>query len=75
MTGSVAIGIEKIMKENGYVQKIVAEKSGFSEQQFSDMLCGRKIIRADFLVPIAKAMRVNIQDIYDAGIKKETSTT
>lgn len=71
MSGSVAEGINKIMEENGYIQRIIAQKSGFTEQQFSDMLCGRKVIRADYLVPIAKAMRVTIQDIYDAGIKKE----
>ena len=73
MTGSVAYGIESIMEENGFVQRVIAEKSGFTEQQFSDMLRGRKVIRADYLVPIAKAMRVSIQDIYDAGalVKEE----
>lgn len=67
MSGSVAAGIEKLLKEHGLIQKNVAVKAGFTEQQFSDMLCGRKIIRADYLVPIACAMRVSIQDIYDAG--------
>lgn len=67
MGGSVAAGIDKIIHENGFIQKVIAEKAGFTDQQFSDMLCGRKIIRADYLVPIAKAMRVTIQEIYDAG--------
>ena len=31
------------------------------------MLKGRKIIRADYLVPIAKALGVSVQEIYDAG--------
>ena len=71
MSGSVAAGIDKIMKDNGYIQKVIAQKAGFTDQQFSDMLCGRKVIRADYLVPIAKAMRVSVQDIYDAGMNKE----
>jgi len=67
MTGSVAAGIEKIIQEKGFVQGSIAAKSGFSNQQFCDMLKGRKIIRADYLVPIAKAMGVSVQDIFDAG--------
>lgn len=71
MSGSVAAGIDRLIRENGYIQKAIAEKSGFTDQQFSDMICGRKVIRADYLVPIAKAMRVSIQDIYDAGAQTE----
>lgn len=67
MSGSVAKGIEKIINEKGFIQGAIASKAGFSDQQFCDMLKGRKIIRADYLVPIAKAMGVTVQDIYDAG--------
>ena len=67
MTGSVAVGIEKIIRDKGFVQGVIAAKSGFSDQQFCDMLKGRKIIRADYLVPIAKALGVTVQDIYAAG--------
>lgn len=67
MTGSVATGIEKIIREKGYIQGSIAAKAGFSDQQFCDMLKGRKVIRADYLVPIAKAMGVQVQDIFDAG--------
>lgn len=69
MTGSVAFGIQSIIRQKGYIQGAIAEKAGFSDQQFSDMLYGRKVIRADFLVPIAKAMDVTIQEIYDEGMK------
>lgn len=67
MTGSVASGIERIIRDKGFVQGAIAAKAGFSDQQFCDMLKGRKIIRADFLVPIAKALGVSVQEIYDAG--------
>ena len=67
MTGSVAVGIERIIRDKGFVRGSIASKAGFSDQQFCDMLKGRKIIRADYLVPIAKAMGVTVQEIFDAG--------
>lgn len=67
MTGSVAAGIERIIRDKGFVQGIIASKAGFSDQQFCDMLKGRKIIRADYMVPIAKALGVSVQEIFDAG--------
>ena len=68
MVGSVAAGIETIIREKGFIQGVIAAKAGFSDQQFCDMLKGRKIIRADYMVPIAKAMGVSVQEIYDAGL-------
>lgn len=73
MSGSVAAGIDKIIHDSGFIQKVIAEKAGFTNQQFSDMLCGRKVIRADYIVPIAKALKVTVQEIYDAGMIREES--
>lgn len=67
MNGNVAAGIDAIIRDKGFVQGVIAAKAGFSDQQFCDMLKGRKIIRADYMVPIAKAMGVTVQEIYDAG--------
>lgn len=72
MTGSVAVGIEAILKEKGFMQGAIARKAGFTDQQFCDMLAGRKVIRADYMVPIAMAMGVTVQEIYDAGMSEET---
>lgn len=71
MSGSVAKGIERIIKDKGFIMSAIAQKSGFSAQQFSDMLNGRKIIRADYVTPIAKAMGVSVQEIFDAGIENK----
>lgn len=49
------------------MQRVVASRSGFTEQQLSDMLNGRKVIRADYLVRIADAIGVSIEDLYAAG--------
>lgn len=67
MTGSVAVGISNIIHEKAYVQSAIAKKAGFSIQGFNDMLNGRKVIRADYLPSISKALGVSIQEIYDAG--------
>lgn len=67
MDGSVAIGIRKIIAEKGMRQKVVAERAGFTDQQFSDMLNGRKVIRAEYVLPIAKALMVDITELFSAG--------
>ena len=52
----------------GMKQVVVAERSGFTEQQFSDMLNGRKIIRAEYIPKIANALGVSVGDLFvDAG--------
>lgn len=38
----VALGIKKAIAARGLVQKAVAKRAGFTEQQFSDMLNDRK---------------------------------
>lgn len=64
---NVALGIKRTLFEKGMIQKVVAERAGFSNQQFSDMLNGRKVIRADYLPDIAKALGVSVNEIFDNG--------
>lgn len=70
MNGSVAVGIKNIIQNRAYMQSEIAKRAGFSSQQFNDMLHERKIIRADYMVPIANALGVSVQEIYDAGQKE-----
>lgn len=67
MNDPVAVGIEKIIEENGLQKKFVAKKSGFTQNQLGDMLHGRKTIKASYMPRLAAALGVSIQDIYDAG--------
>jgi len=67
VNGSVAVGIRNIIQDRAYMQSEIARRAGFSSQQFNDMLHERKIIRADYMIPIAKALGVSVQEIYDAG--------
>lgn len=57
--------IKNIIDEKGLKQKAVAEKSGFTEPQFSNMMnCNRKLIRPEYLPSIANALGVNIDELF-----------
>ena len=60
----VADRIRQLIVQKGLLQKFVANAAGFSNQQFSDMLNGRKIIRVEYLPQIAQALGVEIADLF-----------
>lgn len=67
MVSMVANGIRRSIERKGLYKKFVAEQAGFTEQQLCDMLNGRKIIRAEYIPSLAKAIGVEIPEIYAAG--------
>lgn len=67
MKNLVADGIRNSIESKGLYQKYVAERAGFTEQQFSDMLNGRKVIRAEYIPGIANAIGIDISALYAAG--------
>lgn len=68
----IAIGIKLLIIQRGMIQRVVAERAGYTSQQFSDMLNDRKTIKAVDIVPISKALGVTIQEVYDAGLANLT---
>lgn len=66
----VAENIRKIICERGLKQKAVAEKAGYTERTFSDLLCGRKRIDTDDVIRIIRALHVLPNDLY--GITSES---
>lgn len=64
MEVSVAANLKTIIEEKGLKQTAVAAKSGFTDQQFCDMLAGRKIIRAEYIPGIARALGVSVSDLF-----------
>lgn len=47
-----------------YIQKVVAKRAGYTEQQFSNILCGRKNIETDDILRIAKALSATPNELY-----------
>lgn len=65
---NVTARIREMIAERGLKQSAVAKRAGFTEQQFSDMLNGRKVIRAEYLPRIADALGIiNIGDLFVEG--------
>ena len=56
--------IRKIICDKGLKHKAVAGKAGYSEQQFSDMLHGRKNIQDIDVLRIANALNVTPNELF-----------
>ena len=61
----IVVGIRKIIAEKGLLQKSVAARAGYTEQQLSDMLNNRKIIKACDLLQLSEALGVEVSDLLD----------
>ncbi|MBR1392662.1 MAG: helix-turn-helix transcriptional regulator [Ruminococcus sp.] len=60
----VAENTRRIIEERGLKQKAVAEKAGYTETQFSNLLCGRKVISTEDVIKITKALGVLPNELY-----------
>lgn len=60
----VVWNIKRIMSEKGLKQKYVAERSGFTEQEFSNMMNGRKKIDIGYIKNICFALDVEANDLF-----------
>lgn len=65
--------IERVIREKGIKQCAIAKKAGYSKQQFSDMMNGRKIIKAIDILIIANALGVTPNDLYGISGEKDAS--
>lgn len=62
------VNIACAIKVRGMKNNAVAERAGFSPQQFSDMLNGRKIIKPCDILAISDALGVSVGDLFvDTG--------
>lgn len=60
----VATNAKQIIKKKKMLQAAVAERAGYQYQTFNNMLNGRKIITANDILPIAKALGVTPNDLF-----------
>lgn len=67
----VSTGTRRIIAQKGFKNIYVAERAGFTPQELSDMLNGRRLIKACDVPKLADALGVEAGDIYDAGKRGE----
>lgn len=58
--------IVRIINERGMKQGAVAERAGYSKQQLSDMLNGRRIIKPCDALAIANTLGVTMNELFKA---------
>lgn len=61
---TVAENIYKIIEEKSLIQAGVAEKAGYTPKSFNDMLRGRKLILADDVLRICKALDITPNELF-----------
>ena len=64
MKSVIAENVKAIIKEKGFLQKAVAEKAGYDQNTFSNMLNNRKVITDRDIIPIATALGVEPNDLF-----------
>ncbi len=61
---TIIANTEAIIKDRGFKKKYVAEKAGYSKQQFSNLLNGRKVFKVDDVLRIANALEVTPNELF-----------
>lgn len=56
--------IKSEIQNRGMKQGVVAERSGFSDQEFSNMMNGRKLVKVEYIPAIASAIGVSANDLF-----------
>ena len=67
----VSSGLRVIIAQKGFKNIYVAQKAGFTPQELSEMLNGRRLIKACDILRLACALGVKEDDIFAAGKKRE----
>lgn len=60
----VVANVKRIIAEKGYKQMAVAQRAGMSPRMLSDMLNERRVIRADNIPALAKALEVEPNELF-----------
>ena len=73
MESPVVVFVKDYISKNGFKQKAIAERAGYSQYTFSNMLNGRKLITDMDILQICKALSVSPNDLF--GQTKHKSAT
>lgn len=67
MKSAIAQNVKDIIKEKGFKNLYVAEKAGYTKNQFSSMLNGRKLITDVDVMKIAEVLDVSVNELFKRG--------
>lgn len=56
--------ITRIIDEKGLLKKGVAKRAGMTPQALTDVIAGRKVIRADMIPALASALDVGVMELF-----------
>lgn len=61
------VGLQLLIKAKGLKQLYVAKKAGYTPQELSDMLNGRRLIKACDIPKLASAIGATMDEVYKVG--------
>jgi len=64
MSRGIASQVNRVIQEKGYKQYVIAERAGFTAKEFSDLLNGRKIFKAEYVKPICFALEITPNTLF-----------
>lgn len=62
---TVLENLERIIRDRGLKKKYVAEKAGYTQQQFSELINGKRVIRATDICKLSDALEVTPNDLLE----------
>lgn len=72
MKSVIAENIKSIIREQGYKQSAIAVKAGYDPYKFSNMLNSRKMIADYDIPPIATALGVTPNELFEIGSEEKS---
>ncbi len=69
---TVIQSVREIISQKGMKQCAVAKKAGFTPQEFSNILCGKKVFKTEYIMPICNALGVYPNDLFTQNTSQET---
>lgn len=72
MNSIVAPNVRRIIEERCLKQSALAERAGYTRQQFNAMLQGRKVIKDVDVINIAQALNVDANELFRPRLPDET---
>lgn len=61
---TVQKNVIRIIDEKGLLKKGVAKRAGMTPQALTDVIAGRRVIRADMVPALANALEVGVMELF-----------